>query len=116
MSALLLLAGAAIACVNGANDVAKGVATLVGSGLASERRAIAWGAAWTCAGGLLGALFAGAMVTAFGKGLLAPHVAPSFDAALAVVVGATIWVLVATRTGLPVSTTHAVLGAMTGVA
>jgi PiT family inorganic phosphate transporter len=116
MIVVVLVTGALVAFVNGANDVSKGVATLVGSGLATPRRAIAWGAGWTAVGGAAGALFAGAMVTTFGKGLLEAHVVPSFAAALASVLGAAAWVLLATRTGLPVSTTHAIVGSVCGAA
>ncbi len=113
---LVLLAGSLIAFVNGTNDVSKGIATLVGTGLSDYRRAIRWGTFWTAVGGLAGALFAGAMVTTFGKGLLAPDVAANFPAALASILGAAAWVLFATRTGLPVSTTHAIVGSVVGVA
>jgi PiT family inorganic phosphate transporter len=116
MILVVLVTGALVAFVNGANDVSKGVATLVGSGLATPRRALAWGAGWTAVGGAAGALFAGAMVTTFGKGLLEAHVVPSFAAALASVLGAAAWVLLATRTGLPVSTTHAIVGSVCGAA
>ncbi|MBI1726266.1 MAG: inorganic phosphate transporter [Candidatus Rokubacteria bacterium] len=113
---LVLLVGVFLAYVNGANDVSKGIATLVGSGVTDYRRAISWGAAWTAAGGFLGALFAGAMLTTFGNGLLAPGTTPTFAAAVALVLGAAGWVLFATLTGLPVSTTHAIVGSLTGVA
>ena len=116
MTLLILAAGAFLATANGANDVSKGIATLVGSGVADYKRAIAWGTAWTAVGGLLGALFAGAMLATFGNGLLAPGVTTTFAAALATVLGAAGWVVLATRTGLPVSTTHAIVGALTGVA
>lgn len=104
-----------LAFANGANDVSKGVATLVGSGVTDYRRAIAWGTAFTAAGGALAAIFAGAMLSTFGKGLVAPGVTPTFAAALATLAGAAAWVAIATRTGLPVSTTHALVGALTGV-
>jgi PiT family inorganic phosphate transporter len=113
---LVLLVGVFLAYVNGANDVSKGIATLVGSGVTDYRRAIFWGAAWTAAGGFVGALFAGAMLTTFGNGLLAPGTTPTFAAAVALVLGAAGWVLFATLTGLPVSTTHAIVGSLTGVA
>ncbi len=113
---LVLLVGFFLAYVNGANDVSKGIATLVGSGVTDYRRAVSWGAAWTAAGGLLGALFAGAMLTTFGNGLLAPGTTPTFAAAVALVLGAAGWVLFATLIGLPVSTTHAIVGSLTGVA
>lgn len=112
----LALVGLALAFVNGANDVSKGVATLVGSGVTHYRRAIAWGTVWTAAGGLLGAILATAMVTTFGKGLLTAGTVQTFDAGVATLVGAAAWVLIATRTGLPVSTTHAIVGSLVGVA
>ncbi len=42
------LLGLLLAWVNGANDVAKGVATLAGSGMAHARRAVLWGTLWRC--------------------------------------------------------------------
>jgi PiT family inorganic phosphate transporter len=105
-----------LAYANGANDVSKGVATLVGSGVTSYRRALAWGAAWIGLGAAAAAVVAGAMLATFGSGLLDPDVTPSFAASLAAIAGAAAWVLLATRTGLPVSTTHAIVGAVVGAA
>lgn len=114
--ALILGAGAAVAYANGANDVSKGIATLVASGVTDHRRAILWGSLCTGLGALTGGAFAGAMISTFGTGLLTPHVIPTFVAAVATLLGAAAWVLLATRTGLPVSTTHAIVGALIGVA
>lgn len=114
MLALLAL-GFGLAFVNGANDVSKGIATLVGSGVAGYQRAIIWGTGWTAAGALAGAVLGKAMLAAFGSGLLAPDAEPSFAAAAATLVGAAAWVLLATRVGLPVSTTHAIVGSLVGV-
>lgn len=113
---LVVTVVAALAFANGANDVSKGVAPLVGSGVAGYRAAIAWGTGWTAAGAILGASFAGAMLSTFGKGLLAPGVSPGLGAAMAALVGAAAWVALATGTGLPVSTTHALVGAVVGAA
>ncbi len=112
---LVAAAAALLALVNGANDVSKGIATLAGSGVTNYRRAIAWGAIWTGVGGLAGAVLARALVRAFGNGLLAAGTEPTFLAAIAVLAGAGAWVLIATRTGLPVSTTHAIVGSIAGV-
>ncbi|MDP3274456.1 MAG: inorganic phosphate transporter [Deltaproteobacteria bacterium] len=112
---ILALLGAALAYVNGANDVSKGIATLVGSGVADERRAIAWGTVCTALGAVCGATFASAMVSTFGGGMLVAGTAQTLPAAIATLVGAASWVLLATRTGLPVSTTHAIVGAIVGV-
>ncbi|MBI2388568.1 MAG: inorganic phosphate transporter [Deltaproteobacteria bacterium] len=105
-----------VAYANGANDVSKGVATLVGSGVTEARRAIGWGTAWTAAGALAGAFAATALARTFGAGLLTPGTTPTLVAALATIVAAATWVILATFTGLPVSTTHALIGALSGVA
>ncbi|MHB8416819.1 MAG: inorganic phosphate transporter [Myxococcales bacterium] len=112
----LLLLGFGLAYANGANDVSKGIATLVGSGVTDCARALRWGALCTAAGGLLGAVLGGAMVRTFGAGLLSAGVVPTFAAAAATLAGAAAWVLLSTRTGLPVSTTHALVGSLAGVA
>lgn len=104
----------ALAFANGTNDVSKAIATLVGSGITNYRTAILWGTAWTVLGAFASSLVATAMVKTFSSGLIAPGIASPPALALAVVLGAMIWVLVASRTGLPVSTTHALTGAIVG--
>ena len=93
------------------------MATLVGSGESVARRAVLWGGLWTVAGGLRrrspGVM---ALVDTFSRGPLAPGFGkstPSISSALwpVPVVG---WL--ATRFGLPVSTTHALLGGIVGAA
>ena len=110
----LVVVAALLAYANGANDVSKGVATLVGSGVSAYRRAIVWGAVWTGLGGGAASVLGGAMLTTFGQGILAPGVTPSLAAAGASLAGAGTWVLLATRWSLPVSTTHALIGAVVG--
>ena len=104
----------ALAFANGSNDVSKAIATLVGSGVANYRTAILWGTAWTVIGAGLAGLVATAMVKTFSQGLLAPDVPSSPLIAAAVLIGAVVWVLVASWSGLPVSTTHALIGAIVG--
>jgi inorganic phosphate transporter, PiT family len=113
---LVFALGCAIAYTNGGNDVSKGIATLVGSGITDLRRAIAWGTLSTGTGAVAGAFLARAMVQTFGTGLLARGVHPTMAAAVAAIAGAASWVALSTRKGLPVSTTHAILGAVSGVA
>lgn len=115
MVAVLLLAlTLGVAYANGANDVSKGIATLVGSGVTSLRRAVAWGTACTVAGGVAAAFASRGLVAVFsGKGLLVNDATgPAF--LLAIGIGALAWLAVATRTGLPVSTTHALVGGLIG--
>ena len=112
--AALALLALGLGYANGGNDISKGIATLVGSGLTNFRAAVAWGTAWTVAGGLLAAFAAQGLVATFsGSGFLAkPASGPAFLSAVAA--GAMVWVLFASRTGLPVSTTHAITGALAG--
>src|SRR6058998_50709 len=97
----------ALAYANGTNDVSKAIATLVGSGVTNYRTAIIWGTIWTTVGAAASGVVAGAMLNTFSSGLFQPGVAAPPALAGAVLVGAIAWVLVASRTGLPVSTTHA---------
>jgi PiT family inorganic phosphate transporter len=113
-SAILSLA-AVVAFANGANDNFKGVATLYGSRATSFRRALAWAMVTTLAGSLTALLLARALVAGFtGRGLVPESLVgqPSFAGAVAI--GAAATILLATRLGLPVSTTHALLGALVG--
>jgi len=115
LEALVLFLGVLIAFANGSNDVSKGVATLAGSGVCDLRRAVRWGVIWTGLGSLASASVAHAMLKAFGRGLFAPGVTPSLIAALATIGGATLWVALSSWRGWPVSTTHAIIGALAGV-
>ncbi len=114
LSLLALLLVMALAYANGTNDVSKTIATLVGSGVTDYRAAIIWGTMWTVAGAGLSALVASAMLKTFSAGLIQQGTATPPALALAVLVGALGWVLVASRTALPVSTTHALTGALVG--
>lgn len=104
----------ALAFANGANDVSKAIATLVGSGVTDYRSAIAWGTVWTVVGAALAAFVASAMIKTFSHGLVQTGTIIEPAATLAVLTGAMAWVLFASRTGLPVSTTHALTGAIVG--
>jgi PiT family inorganic phosphate transporter len=113
MVTLLVALTLIVAFANGANDVSKGVATLVGSGVTDLRRALSWGTAWTVAGGVAAAFASQGLVAVFsGKGLLAAPPSTAFLGAVAV--GAIGWLVMATRTGLPVSTTHSLVGGLVG--
>jgi PiT family inorganic phosphate transporter len=104
----------ALAFANGTNDVSKAIATLVGSRITNYQTAIVWGTVWTVFGACVSGVVASAMVKTFSSGLIAPGTATPPTLALAVLTGAMIWVLVASHTSLPVSTTHALMGAIVG--
>lgn len=111
----VLAATAIVAFANGANDNFKGVATLYGSGRASYRRALTWATATTLAGALLALALGAALAAKFtGKGLVPDALATTPSFALAVGGAAAATVLLATRLGFPISTTHALIGALLG--
>jgi inorganic phosphate transporter, PiT family len=111
---ILTLLAALLAWANGSNDISKGIATLVGSGVSNFRAAVIWGTLWTVGGGLVAAFASQGLVATFsGRGFLdRPASGPAFLSAVAI--GAIAWVLFASRTGLPVSTTHSIAGALAG--
>ncbi|MGH7747217.1 MAG: inorganic phosphate transporter, partial [Candidatus Dormibacteria bacterium] len=108
----ILVMCAGMAAVNGANDVSKGVATLAGAGVTRYRTAIAWGVAATLVGSSLSLAVASGISTLFSKGIVSVSPQPAFT--LAVLSGAAAWVGLATLARLPVSTTHALTGALIG--
>lgn len=102
----------------GANDVANAMATSVGSRALTIKQAIVIAAVFE----FLGAFLAGGQVTAtIRKGmvdaeLLAGSPELLIYGMLAALLAAGIWLLVATRAGWPVSTTHSIVGAVVGFA
>lgn len=104
----------ALAYANGTNDVSKAIATLVGSGVTQYRTAILWGTCWTIAGAGASAFLASAMVKTFSQGLVQPGTGIEPPVSSAVLTGAMAWIIISSRTGLPVSTTHALTGAIIG--
>src|SRR6516164_9180835 len=104
-----------LAYSNGANDNFKGVATLLGSRTCTYRTALIWATATTLTGSLLALILAHGLVATFkGKGLVPDPVTTQPAFLLAVSLGAALTVMLATWTGLPVSTTHALTGGLVG--
>src|SRR5713101_6960725 len=112
---LLMLSATLLAYANGANDNFKGVASLFGSRTSSYRTAISWATVTTFAGSIMSIFLAEALLTRFsGKGVVPDHFAGSEYFLLAVAAGAGLTVIIATFTGFPISTTHALTGAIIG--
>ena len=103
-----------LAFANGTNDVSKAIATLVGSGVTNYRTAIAWGTFWTVVGAAVAASVATAIVKTFSSGFFQPDLVIPSTLAPAILSGTFLWVLFASMTGLPVSTTHALTGSLVG--
>lgn len=111
----VLLATIFLAYANGANDNFKGVATLFGSGASDYKRALWWATLATFAGSLTALYISTELITAFsGKGLVPQHIAQEPYFLLSVGLAAALTVFIAALTGMPISTTHSLTGALIG--
>lgn len=114
----LIFLGCAVAFLahaNGANDNFKGVASLHGSRVLRYSSALLLATVATVAGSLYSIVVATALISTFsGKGLVPDAIAASGQFPLAVALGAGATVILATSRGFPVSTTHALTGAIVG--
>jgi PiT family inorganic phosphate transporter len=104
-----------LAYANGANDNFKGVATLLGSNTLSHRNSLIWATTTTLAGSLTAAFFATELAKVFsGKGLVPDSLISAPEFMLAVMIGAALTVFIAVKIGIPISTTHALIGGLVG--
>ncbi len=112
---ILFLAACFVAFTNGANANFKGVASLYGSGTTSLRTAALWGTATTFIGSLAALFLAQGLLISFsGRGVVSDELVSSQTFVCAVAIGAALTSFLATRFGFPVSTTHALVGALLG--
>jgi PiT family inorganic phosphate transporter len=115
IEALLVIATIFLAYNNGANDNFKGVATLYGSGTLGFKTALTLATITTFLGSIAAIFIANGLIQSFsGKGLVPQEIAGSMDFLIAVGFGAGFTVLLATRLGFPVSTTHSLVGGLMG--
>ena len=111
----IFLATLFLAYANGANDNFKGVATLYGSGTTNYKKSLIYATMTTAVGSLMALYLASELIIVFkGKGLVPDEVIQMQNFPLAVGTGAALTVMSATFLNLPVSTTHALIGALAG--
>ncbi|ASJ16664.1 phosphate permease [Thermococcus chitonophagus] len=110
-----IILGLAMAWAIGANDAANSMSTAVGAGAITPKQAV------LIAGVLefTGAYFFGKSVTeTIRKGIIDPSRINDPNVliygSIAALLGATIWLIIATKYGLPVSTTHSIIGGIVG--
>jgi inorganic phosphate transporter, PiT family len=112
---LLLSSALLVAFSNGANDNFKGFATVWGSDTLSYRHALTFATLATIAGCIASLLLASGLVQSFsGRGIIPNTIVNAPNFMLCVASGAGITVLLATRLGFPISTTHALIGGLVG--
>jgi PiT family inorganic phosphate transporter len=112
---LLFISACFLAYSNGANDNFKGVATLFGSGTTNYKKAINWATLTTLSGSIAAIFLANELVKNFsGKGLVPNELIQMPIFAISIAFGAALTVFVATKIGMPISTTHGLVGALFG--
>ncbi len=98
--------------VNGMNDAANSIATIVGTRVLPPWAAVVWAAFFNFAAAFL---FGVAVAKTVGKGIVDPEiVTPTI--VLAALIGAVSWSYLCTRLGLPISVSHALIGGLIGAA
>jgi PiT family inorganic phosphate transporter len=113
---ILVIAVLFLAYSNGANDNFKGVATLYGASLLSYKKAMIYANIATFMGILLAIFISSGLIANFsGKGLVPTEILSTYPFVISIALGAGLTVFLATRFGMPVSTTHALVGALTGI-
>ena len=112
---LLFIAACFLAFSNGANDNFKGVATLFGSGTTNYKKAINWATITTFSGSIAAIFLAEELVKNFsGKGLVPNELIQTPIFAISIALGAALTVFSATKIGMPISTTHSLVGGLFG--
>jgi PiT family inorganic phosphate transporter len=98
--------------VNGMNDAANSIATVVSTRVLSPRQAVLWAAFFN----FIAAFFFGVHVaTTMGKGVIdSTIVTPSMI--LSTLLGAIIWSYLCTHMGFPISVSHSLVGGLVGTA
>jgi len=100
---------------NGANDNFKGVATLFGSKTTNYKSALFWATAMTFLGSISALFLSSNLTLSFsGRGLVSDTMVSSDIFLISVGAGAAVTVWLATILGFPISTTHALVGALVG--
>jgi inorganic phosphate transporter, PiT family len=98
--------------LNGMNDAANSIATVVSTKVLPPLVAVVWAAFFNFAA----VFFFGVHVaTTIGKGIVDPAIINEFII-LAALIGSVIWVFACTQMGLPISVSHALIGGLIGPA
>lgn len=104
-----------LAFANGANDVGKSVASLMDTpgpqGIRRRRVPLLWGGIFTGLGSVSAIVISGRLFSVFTPQSILRTV-PGSSFVLVALLGATVWILGATLLRIPVSSTHAIVGAI----
>jgi PiT family inorganic phosphate transporter len=98
--------------LNGMNDAANSIATVVATKVLSPNLAVAWAAFWNFAAVFV---FGVHVAKTIGKGIVEANVINEY-VVLSALLGAIIWVYTCTHFGLPISVSHSLIGGLIGPA
>jgi len=98
--------------LNGMNDAANSIATIVSTRVLSPRVAVFWAAFFNFAAAFV---FGVHVATTIGKGVVQQYVVSEWMI-LSALIGAIIWTHFCTKYGLPISVSHALIGGLAGSA
>lgn len=98
--------------LNGMNDAANSIATIVSTRVLTPKAAVVWAAFFNFAAIFIFGLH---VANTIGKGIVQPETISQFTI-LASLLGAGAWVLICTLIGLPISVSHALIGGLIGPA
>ncbi len=98
--------------LNGMNDAANSIATVVSTKVLSPLMGVAWAAIFNFAAVFI---FGVHVATTIGKGIVDPDMINKYII-FSALVGAIIWTYTCTRIGLPISVSHALIGGLIGPA
>ncbi|CCK80718.1 inorganic phosphate transporter [Desulfobacula toluolica] len=109
-SGIIILVALIFDFLNGMNDAANSIATIVSTRVLSPRTAVAWAAFFN----LIAAFgFGVGVAKTIGKGVVNPEII-SLWFVLTVLIGAVSWTHICTIMGLPISVSHALIGGIIG--
>ncbi|MFQ5998213.1 MAG: anion permease, partial [Candidatus Bathyarchaeia archaeon] len=98
--------------LNGANDAANSISTVVSTRVLRPRFAVAWAAFFNfVAFGIFGVKVA----ETIGKGIVSPTFVNEF-VVLAALLSAVFWTAISTKVGMPISVSHSLVGGLVGAA
>ena len=96
--------------LNGMNDAANSIATIVATRVFSPTMAVCWAAFWNFAAIFI---FGVSVAHTMGEGIVDPSKINEY-LILAALIGSVIWVWLCTHFGMPISVSHALIGGLIG--
>ncbi len=103
----------AFSYMNGMNDAANAIATVVATRALSPKKAVWWAGFWIFASCFVFFFVAPHVAETMGRGIVQESVIDHF-VILAALLGAVLWTWICTHFGLPISASHALIGGLIG--